>query len=104
MQANVAQSIILLATNDPETSSEELSALREVCAGKIRRQESTHRLPPVVPTEEAKKLIGRGGKPVSDFLLRKLLREGKIHRAPSTGRRIWYYRAELEKLVYGIEA
>lgn len=97
MQDSIAQSIIILATNDPETDHEQLEALKAVCSGIIKRKEP----PALVTTLDAQVLLGRGLTPASVTMLYKLEREGKLHRAPRTGRKVYYYRSELEKLVYG---
>lgn len=100
MRKSTAQSIIMLATSDPETDAVQLEALKSVCAGKFRPS----RTPALLNTNDALDLLGRGVRRASLPLLYRLERDGKVHRAPRTGRRVYYYRDELERLVYGDSA
>ncbi|MBO4620331.1 MAG: helix-turn-helix domain-containing protein [Victivallales bacterium] len=103
MQENVAQSIIMLAQTDPYTGAEQLNALKAVCAGKLPA--SKPKAPPVlVDHKTACLILGRNIKPVTQPTVQRLLREGKIHLAPRSGKKKYYYRAELEDFVFGKSA
>lgn len=93
MQQSVTDTIIMLARNDPETTAEQLDALKDVCAGRIQSHE---RVSPLVTTEKAREILGGITCPT----LRKLERDGKIHRVKRYTKRIFYLRSEVEKLAY----
>ena len=74
MTESIQQTIIAVAQADPETSAEQLAALRRVCAGKIRQPRARR----MVRAPEARRILG-GTKDIAPSTLRKFAEQGKIN-------------------------
>ena len=77
--------------NDETVSQEQLDRIRKAFRGEPQTEPIT--------TKEAMALLG-----ITNPTLRKLEREGKIHRLQRYTKQIYYSRAEIENLAYGTDA
>lgn len=75
MTESIQMTIIQVAQADPETSAEQLAALRSVCAGKYPARRAPRRL---VRAPEARRILG-GTKPIAPATLHRWIADGRIH-------------------------
>lgn len=78
--------------NDETVSQEQLDRIRKAFRGEPQTEKP-------ITTKEAMALLG-----ITNPTLRKLEREGKIHRLQRYTKKIYYSRAEIENLAYGTDA